>query len=218
MPPLAALLTAAGPPLDPTSEEATRWLRDELTSGGYSTQPSLRERFWEWLQGLLDGVGGASAPGWLLPLVILVLLVLAVAVLMALVRREPRRGAQRTGAVLEAGGSSAADYRTRARAALGAQDWDAALLDAVRAIASGVTERAVLPEAPGRTAQELAHELAAPFPTHADALVRVADRFDAVRYGDEHAEPDAARAALELDEALAGTRPAYTETAPWSAP
>jgi hypothetical protein len=82
------------------------------------------------------------------------------------------------------------------------------VLDGVRAVARAAVERVVLDDAPGRTAHEVALALAGPFPGEADALLRAADAFDAVRYGDQRATPDRARDVLALDERLAGTRPA----------
>ena len=48
------------PPLDPTSEEARRWLEDELAESAYVNDQGLLARLLQWLSERgLDGPGGA---------------------------------------------------------------------------------------------------------------------------------------------------------------
>ncbi|MFH6691082.1 hypothetical protein QVL82_19940, partial [Cellulosimicrobium funkei] len=46
---------AADVPVQPGADEARRWLVGELAGPEYRTEPSLLERFLEWLRGLFDG-------------------------------------------------------------------------------------------------------------------------------------------------------------------
>ena len=206
-PPLAAVLADA--PLDPSSDEARRWLEDELARGEYHPQPGLLERVMEWLDELFSGTGGGSLPGFALPLVIALALVVAALVLVVVLRRDTSAptGAG-SGGVLDVPDVPADALRARARAALAAGDWDGAVLDGLRAIARRAVERVVLDDAPGRTAHEVSRDLAAVFPVEDRPLASAADAFDAVRYGHTRASEQQARDVLALDERLGTARPA----------
>lgn len=203
------MLHLDAPPLDPSSPEAREWLVDELSRPGYSAQPGPLERLWEWFLELLRGIrpGGAGA-SWLLWVLVAVAAVVLTVILVSLLRPARRRSRGAVAAVLDASGRTAAQFRRDAAAALARGDADAALLDAVRAIAAGATERVILEESPGRTAQELAQGLAPAFPTHTGALHEAMGDFDRVRYADSHATLDQARRAIDLDATLARTSPA----------
>ena len=200
-------------PLDPSSDEARRWLEEELAKGVYNPEPGLVERFLEWLDRLLSATPEGGAPSFLLPVVIVVLVAVLALVLLTVLRREVRRSGARTGHVLDVPDLDAATLRERARAAEARGDWDGAVLDGVRTLARAGVERVVLDDAPGRTAHEVALALATPFPGEAQALLRAADAFDAVRYGHRRATQQQARDVLALDERLAGTRPETPATA-----
>lgn len=198
-----------GPPLDPSSPEAQQWVRDELANGQYDVEPSLWQRFVEWLLNLLSGGSGPGLlPPWAVVLVVAVLLGLVALVIVRLVRPEAvtRRGRGGVAAVDEEG-LSAADYRSRAREATARGDWDTALLDSYRALAASAVERTLLVELPGRTAHEVAVSLAPVFPRHADALASAASAFDDVRYGHRRTTAAQAGATTELDAALVATKP-----------
>ncbi len=198
-----------GPPLDPSSPEARQWVLDELARGRYTTEPSLWQRFVEWLQELFGGQPEvALLPSWGVVVVVVVVLAVVALVVLRLVRAEPttRRGRDR-GAVLDDEGLRAADYRARARDARSRGVWDAVLLDSSRALATAAVERTLLTDLPGRTAHEVAVALEAVFPDHADSLAASATEFDAVRYGHTHTTQALASAAAELDTALLAARP-----------
>ena len=199
-----------GPPLDPSSPEAQQWVRDELADGQYLTEPSWWQRFVEWItEHLGGGFGGPSLPpAWTVVLVVLVALGVVALVLLRTVRPEAaaRRSLGTTGA-MDDEGLSAADYRTRAQEATAREDWDAALLDAYRALAASAVERTLLTELPGRTAHEVAVSLAPVFPDHADALASAAASFDDVRYGHHRTTRGQAMATTELDTELLRARP-----------
>ena len=197
------------PPLDPSSPEAQQWLRDELANGRYLTEPSLWQRFVEWLSTLFAGTSGPGLlPSWGVVLVVVVLLAVVVLVVLRLVRPEAvtrRRGGAT--APVDDEGLSAADYRIRARASADRGDWDAVLLDGYRALAASAVERTLLTELPGRTAHEVALALALVFPDQADALATAASSFDDVRYGHRRTTRSQAVTTTELDAVMLRTRP-----------
>ena len=203
------LLGGDGPPLDPTSSQARDWLSRELSKDVYHTRPSLLERFLDWLSGLLSpGSGSGSAlPAWAVLVVVAVLLLLVALVMVRVLRRESRTRPERGGAVLDEPGVSAAQYRLRATDAAASGRWDDVVLDGYRAISQGVVERTILDDLPGRTADEVARELAPVFPAHADALGSAAAAFDAVRYGHLAAGAGPARAVLALEDEVRATPP-----------
>ncbi len=199
-----------GPPLDPSSPEAQQWVRDELANGQYLTEPSWWQRFVEWLIEHLRGGSGWFwlPPAWTVALVVAVLLGVVALVVLRVVRPEAVVGRARgRGKAVDDEGLSAADYRARARAATARADWDAALLDAYRALAASAVERTLLTELPGRTAHEVAVVLAPVFPDHAGALTSAASAFDDVRYGHRRTTRAQAVATTELDDELLRTRP-----------
>jgi hypothetical protein len=206
-------VTPLDAPLDPTSDEARRWLEEELASDVYHPQPSLTQRFFEWLEHLLSIDAGSGGPSFLLPVVIVVLLAALVLVLVTVLRREVGRGRAGGERILDVPDVDSATLRRRARDAADKGDWDAAVLDGVRCIARAGVERVVLDDAPGRTAHEVALALAGPFPQEAAALLSAADAFDAVRYGHRPATEEQARAVVGLDDRLSGARPVGPSTA-----
>lgn len=209
-------MTVASPPVDPTVEQARRWLEPELSKAEYADDRGLLQRFLDWLGELIDGLlsgGGPALPGWGLPAVLFVIGLLIALVLLVRVRREPLpRGASRHGGLLDEPHLGADDYRARARRAFGAGDLDGATADWFRAIAAAAVERAIIDESPGRTAHEVSVALAALFPHEAAALAEAADRFDALRYGEVPADAATAQAVADLDERLRTARPFLATT------
>jgi len=200
------------PPLDPSRSEGHRLLEDELSKPRYAVEPSLWDRFLEWLLGLF-GTSGPGLPSWVFVFVLLAALAALALVVGLLLRPEAR--ARRSGAdhaVLDERGVDAAAYRRRAQSALRQRDWGTVVLDGYRAIVASAVERTVLDELPGRTAHEASLELSRAFPGEAAAVRASADRFDAVRYGHDPASEDDARSVLTLDEDLTRTRPELTAT------
>ncbi|KGN30390.1 hypothetical protein N802_07030 [Knoellia sinensis KCTC 19936] len=195
------------PPLDPSRSEGRRWLEDELAKAKYDVEPSLWDRFVEWLLGLFDTTG-PGLPGWVFGLVLVLALALVALIAGALLRPEAR--ARRTATdhgVLDERGVDATAYRNRAKRALRERDWDTAVLDGYRAIVASSVERTILDELPGRTAHEASLELSRAFPADGAGVRAGADRFDAVRYGHDAASEEDARAMLALDDRLGASRP-----------
>ncbi|MBR7743537.1 DUF4129 domain-containing protein [Phycicoccus sp. BSK3Z-2] len=198
----------ADAPLDPTSDEARAWLERELSSGVYTPRPGLLERIREWLDELFSATGGGSLPAFVLPVVLVLAVAVAVLVLLAVLRRDVGRASGASGGgVLDVPDVPADTLRDRAVAALRAGDWDTAVLDGLRAVARRAVERVVLDDAPGRTAHEVAQDLARRFPDEATALAAAADAFDAVRYGDVRATRERAEHVVALEDRLASARP-----------
>ncbi|NHI20418.1 DUF4129 domain-containing protein [Phycicoccus endophyticus] len=201
-------MTPADAPLDPSADQARRWLTEELAGAEYHAQPSLLERLREWVDHLLDAAPGTGLPAVAVPVAVgLVLAALALVLWRVLRRDVGSAGAGRAARVLDVPDLPASALRARAREALARGHWDGAVLDGLRAIARGAVERVVLDDAPGRTAHEVAAALAERFPAESAALAAAADRFDAVRYGHRRASEEAAHAVLALDERLETARP-----------
>lgn len=202
----------ASPPLDPGVEEARSWLAHELASPAYADDRSLLQRFLDWLQQHHSGFDGqVGAPGWALPVVLVVLALVVVAILLVAVRRSPT--VSRTGpgtGVLDEPQLSADGYRARAESALLRGDVAAATADAFRAVAADAAERTLLDDVPGRTAHEIGAALTAVFPAESSAVLGAADLFDRVVYGRAAVVPDDARSVLDLDSRLRATRPVLT--------
>ncbi|WP_109474192.1 DUF4129 domain-containing protein [Ornithinimicrobium cavernae] len=198
--------------LDPDRDEARELLERELAGPEYNRAESFILRALSWLMdritGVIEVLPGSTGLSTLLLGVVLALVSVAVFFAVRGTRRTRRLTDRSSGPVLDEVGLTAADYRARASAAAQHGDWDAVLLDSYRAIAASSDERALLDEAPGTTAHEIAVGLRAPFPDHASALLGAADAFDAVCYGDQHAGQQQAERVRELDRVLARSRPA----------
>ncbi|MFW5475039.1 DUF4129 domain-containing protein [Knoellia sp. CPCC 206450] len=199
------------PPLDPTRSEGRRLLEEELAKPRYAVEPSLWDRFREWLLGLLDTTG-PGLPSWVFALVALVVVAVLTLAVILLLRPEARakRSATDRG-VLDERGVDATAYRSRASDALRQGRWDTVVLDGYRAVVAEAVERTVLDELPGRTAHEASLALSGAFPDEAEALRAAADRFDAVRYGHGRATEVEAREVLALDERLTRARPRHVD-------
>ncbi len=102
---------------------------------------------------------------------------------------------------------TAADYRRLSAEAEAAHDWDTVAVQSFRALAVGATERTLLDDAPGRTAHEVAVELAPIFPAFDTALLTAADVFDVVRYAGRSTTREAALATRTLDDDTRRARP-----------
>ncbi|MGO4597159.1 DUF4129 domain-containing protein [Terrabacter sp. 2RAF25] len=200
----------SSPPLDPSVEQAKAWLARELAAPAYADTRNPIERLLDWLNerlGTLSGQG--TAPGWALPLLLLVVALVVAAGLFLTVRRSPRSPRSSTaGGVLVEPHLTAADYRARSESALARGDLAAATADAFRAMAASAAERTLLDDVPGRTAHEIGTALAVVFPAEADAVRRAADLFDGVVYGRVPVGVDDVRGVLDLDVRLRATRPA----------
>ena len=176
---------AGGGPI--TRDGAREAARRELSKGIYHRNDDpwpvrLFHAVQRWLEHLMQTVshhapgGGAGAVG---------LLLLALALLafvwwrVGLLRRTPVD----TRPVLQGRQRTSADLLREAEAAAAAGRWDDAVIARMRALAMVVEERGIVDPRPGRTADELAAEIALGLPAAADAGRVAASTFDGVLYG-----------------------------------
>lgn len=203
MPPYAS-------PVLPGPDDARELLRAELDRPEY--RPGLFERIRAWLSDLFEtlfgGLAGTDLPTWWILVVLLGLGAGLVALIVWVLLRGRRGSADREDAGVFGGRRlSAAAHRAEAQRALADGDHDRAVVEAVRALAAGLIERSLLPDAPDLTAHELTRTAATRFPGESAALSRTGRAFDEVRYGDRHAAEETAREALALEQRIAGARP-----------
>lgn len=189
--------------IDIDREEAARAAREELSKSAYTEhEPGWLELALGWLirqlNQILDSAAG-TIPGGLVGLLLLLALLVAAFVVIrwrlgavsAARRRIPDTG------VFTGGRRSAAEHRAAGSDAAGLADWDTAVREAFRAIVANLTERTVLQDRAGRTADETAREVG----DRAPAVAAAARVFDEVAYGDRTATEQAYATVREADEA-----------------
>ena len=201
----------AEPPVLPGRDEARRWAEEELAKPEYrDAAPGWLDSVWaeilDWLRSLDGGSGPDStvAAPW-------IGVAIAVLVGAAVILARPRLNAKakRAEDVFDGGATVGAEaYRGRAAAEAAAGNWSAAVVDCFRALVRTAEDRAVFDARPGRTAGEVAYELATPFPSEAGRLKDAARTFDGIRYGNESAGQADYAAVRALDIALQSLVPA----------
>lgn len=200
------LMSASGPPLDPSGDEGRRLLREELLRGEYH-RSDLWNRLLDWVgrlfRGGVDTASASSLFSALVTIVVVLLLVVGLILLLSQLRRDRRRRRQRAEAVLPADRPAAALLRRRAEEALAAGRFSDAVVDGFRALAARQIERGRLDDRPGATAHEIAALLATSYDAHGRRITAAADLFDATLYGERPATADQARLVLGLDDELA---------------
>jgi len=102
---------------------------------------------------------------------------------------------------------SAAEHRAAAQQHAAAGDWVEAIRHRLRAVARQLEETGVLHPATGRTATELARDAGAALPGLAGELLRAAETFNDVSYGELPATPEGYRIVADLDERVRATTP-----------
>lgn len=205
----AGALVQESVPVEPSRDVARAWAAEELSGHEYQqARPGLLSRAMSWLWEQLDRVPTFTGTGSQITVLIVVLVAL-LAVLYAVYRSGGLRRQSRLGEEPVFGDPtlSAADHRLAAEAAERAEDWATAVVERFRAVTRELEERAVLVPQPGRTADEVAADAGAWLPDLAQQLRSAATVFDDVRYGDRPAEPGAATALRELDDAVRRARP-----------
>lgn len=196
-------------PVEPTEEEARRWLVEELSRAEYdAARPSLLDRFVEWLFDLLDLDAVPSAGEGLGAALIALILVVALVVVVRVVGPVQRAGRRRAGgSVFDDEIVSADEHRRRADRFAAAEQWAEAVRERFRALVRALEERAVLDERPGRTADEASAEAGVALPDLAGALAAAAHTFDDVCYGGRSADAEQHRAVQGLEQQVARARP-----------
>ena len=190
-------------------EEAARAAREELSKQIYHQhEPGLLQRFLTWLTEtlarFLSGAAGVLPGGWFGLVVLVALLVVVVLVIRwrigPVARRRAGRGIEND--MFEGRRRTAGEHRQAASEAAGTGDWNTAVREAFRGMVADLTERTVLEDRPGRTADETARELADRVP-EVTAAARV---FDEVSYGDREASEQAYATVLQADAAIRQVR------------
>lgn len=201
---------AAEPPVLPGADEARRWAAEELARGEYrDAAPGWLATLWEDLMEWLSSLDGPAEAGNTLPATsigLVIAAIIAAAVIIARPRLNPK--ARRAREVFEAGSVvTAAAYRQRAEASAAAGKWGDAVVDRFRALVRSAEDRAILDPQPGRTADEVARDLALPFNTEAQRLDEAAGIFDGIRYGNKAAGSADYGAVASLDSTLEALKP-----------
>jgi hypothetical protein len=208
---VTALQTVVPWSLFPDPETAREWLQDELARPEY--QEPLLERLARWFNELVgsardatDTSGGLSR---LVALVLLALLVVGVAVALSRLRANPAPPRSGTALFTQAR-ETAEEHRRRADAALRQERWGEAVVESVRALASGLVERNLMAEQAGVTAHEIGSRAAELFPSHRSRLEAMSAVFDETRYGDRAADETHARDVVALEAELGSRIPEGT--------
>lgn len=203
---LAAMLPPGDVPVDLTREEARRLAELELADPAYAAaEPSIWQRAIEWIiarvQEVIDGVADAAPGGWWGVLALVLVLVLVA----ALIRWRLGPVARTSPLALTVDPTtSAAQFRARADRAAAAGEWEAAIIDRMRALVRSGQERGLIDDRPGWTADEVSAELGAQLPGAAGALAAATRTFDEVRYGGRPATSEAHALLVRADVAAAG--------------
>ncbi|MGQ0844674.1 MAG: DUF4129 domain-containing protein [Sporichthyaceae bacterium] len=198
------------PPLTPDAGPAREAARAELSDPAYQAQePSLLQRFAQWIwdriSDLLDRASAPGPGGGLATVLLIAVAVLAVVVLWLRLGPREARGQRRTDLFAEVA-ATAAEHHAAADAALAAGDVETAIVERFRALVRGSEERGLLVARPGRTAEEVAHDLAAQLPGAAAAVAIAAAAFGEVRYGGRPATLERHAAIASADRELRSAR------------
>jgi len=197
--------------LFPDPETAREWLQEELARPEY--QEPLLERVARWFDDLVGTVQDATATSGglsqLIALVLLALFLVGVAIALSRLRANPTQPTSGT-AVFSDAPETAAEHRRRANAALRQERWGEAVIESVRALASGLVERDLMTEQSGVTAHEISWRAAELFPDQRRRLETMSAVFDETRYGERPADETRARDIVELALELASRSPEGT--------
>lgn len=185
---------------DTAHQAAQRELDKPIYPKGSLTQ-RLHELIHELLFRLIEK--GSSVPGgWFTLSVLFTLLIVAILVAIRVARRtiRTRRGADYQ--LFDTGQLSADQHRAIAERFAAEGNWTAAIRHRLRAVARGLEETRILDPAPGRTANELAHDAGARLPHLAPELSQAATAFNDVTYGEIPGTPAAYQMIVDLDDHL----------------
>jgi Domain of unknown function (DUF4129) len=176
---------AGGDPI--TRDGARTAARHELSKGIYHRDDEpwpvrLFNAVQRWIDHLINSVS-KHAPGGGLGALALLLAAIALIAFVWWRVGFVRRTTAMPGAVLGGPARTSADLLREAEASAAAGRWDEAVVARMRALAAAVEERGIVDSRPGRTADELAVEVAASIPSSAGVMRAAASAFDAVAYG-----------------------------------
>lgn len=192
--------------VDIDSDAAREAAERELSKPMYP-RPSPKQQFFDFVETLIRRLvlKGAELPGgWFTITVLLILLAAGIAAAVHVGRRtlsdrhrsEPLYGPTQL---------SAAQHRSAAQHHAASKDWGPAIRHRLRAVARGLEEAGLVQPASGRTATELARIAGAALPDLAGDLMRGAETFNDVSYGEVPATAEGYRIVADLDERVAAT-------------
>jgi hypothetical protein len=196
---------------------AQRLAQHELSKPVYH-HTSLLSRVLNAVSGFLDRIfsdaSQATPGGWWTLVALIAIVVAVVAVIVARLGPVAGSGRRRTSALRDPDGPPRTARRLREESATAAAegDYTTAILQRLRAIATGCEERRVLVPDAGRTADEFAALAGARFPAHAAELRAAVAEFDRVRYGGGSGTLNAYERLRTLDETLDRLSPATAGT------
>jgi uncharacterized protein DUF4129 len=194
--------------IQPDRGQAQQWAREELSRPEYArARPGWFRRLVGWLLDHLERVAAGTGLGAGQLVALLLVLAMGVAVVVVLNVRRQVAAAARTGVPLGATTLSAEEHRLAATRAQSEGRYDDAVREWLRALARRLDERGLLDPRPGRTADELAAEVARLLPALAPDLHTGARLFDDVSYGSHHARAEDAERIRRLDAAVEAARP-----------
>lgn len=185
--PVAAAMarSVTGPVTGPIGRQAAQRLaRQELAKSMYHPRTPFLSWLHDQLSPLFHSTNANVPGGWWAVIALIALAVIVVALVLARVgpvarsRRRDVVGPLRGAVVL-----TAREHRELAERNAASGDCSGAIVEYLRAVATGLEERAILPPAPGRTAGELATQAGRRLPGRAAELKAAALLFDDVHYG-----------------------------------
>lgn len=193
------------PPLTPDADEARRQLAEELSKPIYTDPENwvneMYRRLLDWLTGNTPDSGPLSN-GQLTALIVIAVLVAGI-VVWAVLGPVRSRSQQRRSALFVEDERTAAEVRAEADAFAAAQDWTAAYAALFRAMIRTLSERGVIAEFAGMTAQEAVVLTQQRFPDFGAQLATSAGLFDVLVYDHGTADQGQYQVLTELDAALA---------------
>lgn len=192
------------PSIDIDRDAAHEAAQAELNKPIYS-KGSAGQQMAEWLNELIYRLlqKTASFPGgWLTATVLFIMLAIALAVAIHIVRRTMRTNRGGDYQLFEAAQLTAAQHRATAEDYAAQGEWAAAIRHRLRAVARQLEETGVLNPAPGRTANELAVDAGAALPHLAGELTQAATAFNDVTYGERPGTQSAYQMIADLDDHL----------------
>jgi hypothetical protein len=192
--------------LDIDSDTAREAAERELSKPMYP-RPSPKQQFLDFVETLIRRLvlKGAELPGGWFTIAVLLIILAAGVVAAVHVGRRMLRDGRRSEPLYGRTRLSAAEHRAAAQDLAAAADWGPAIRHRLRAVARGLEEAGLVLPASGRTASELARVAGAALPGLADDLIRAAETFNDVTYGEVPATAQGYRIVADLDERVAAT-------------
>jgi hypothetical protein len=199
-------------PIDIDRDAAHDAAQHELAKPIYP-KASLTDRLSEWIDELLYRImlkGSALPGGWFTITVLLIVLAVAMVVAIRVARQTMRTNRSGDYELFGAHELSAVQHRATAERYAATGNWAAAIRHRLRAVARQLEESGVLNPVPGRTATELARDAGQAVHDLSGQLLRAADAFNEVTYGEQPGTESAYRMIADLDDRLRTHAPVTT--------